>query len=197
LWVVLAAIVGFIGNETGAWFQIRVGRRLGSAAMIADGLHARTDGLTSLAVIIAVVGSWLGYPVVDPIIGILIGVAVLFITWDAMKAIWYRLMDAIEPEYLERANAVIRQQNEVKELRWLRMRWMGHRLHADIGIAVDPELTTAESHHIAEHLRHDLFHALPYLSEVLVHVDPWSTQAEAYHDLTLHHDGQLAVVQAR
>lgn len=195
-WLSLAAIVGFIGNETVAWFQIRVGRRIGSAAMVADGMHALTDGLTSLAVLVAVAGSWLGYPIVDPIIGILIGIAILFITWDATKTMWYRLMDAIEPEHLERAEKVVRQQSEVKEMRWLRMRWMGHRLHADIGIAVDPHLTTEESHHIAEHLRHDLFHTLPYLSEALVHVDPWSPQYEEHHQLTAHHEPQLAPAQA-
>jgi cation diffusion facilitator family transporter len=156
--------------------------------MVADGMHARTDGLTSLAVLIAVAGSWLGFPIVDPIIGILIGVTILFITWDATKTMWYRLMDAIEPEHLQRVEGVIRQQGEIKEVNWLRMRWLGHRLHADIGIAVDPHLTTAESHHIAEHLRHDLFHDVPYLSEVIVHVDPWSEQYEEHHQLTAHHE---------
>ncbi|OUC06938.1 hypothetical protein RY27_17920 [Litorilinea aerophila] len=195
-WVALAALVGFAGNETVAWLQIRVGRKIGSAAMVADGMHARTDGLTSLAVLLAVAGSWLGYPMVDPIIGILIGVAILFITWDATKTMWYRLMDAIEPEHLERAEAVIRQQPGIQELEWLRMRWMGHRLHADIGIAVDPHLSTAASHHIAEQLRHDLFHALPYLSEILVHVDPWSTQPEEHHALTIHHEIRPAPARA-
>lgn len=190
-WVAFAAVVGFIGNETVAWFQIRVGRRLGSAAMVADGMHARTDGITSLAVLFAVVGSWLGYPIVDPIIGILIGIAILFITWDATRTMWYRLMDAIEPEHLERAEAVIRRQRDVKEVRWLRMRWMGHRLHADIGIAVEPDLSTADSHQIAEQLRHELFHALPYLSEALVHVDPWDAQPEDHHALTMHHEERL------
>jgi divalent metal cation (Fe/Co/Zn/Cd) transporter len=103
-------------------------------------------------------------------------------------------MDAIEPEHLERAEQVVRQQSEVRDLNWLRMRWMGHRLHADVGIAVDPNLTTAESHHIAEHLRHDLFHTLPPLSEVLVHVDPWSDQSDEHHVLTFHHEGDLAPV---
>jgi cation diffusion facilitator family transporter len=195
-WLALAAVIGFVGNEIVAMLQIRVGRKIGSAAMVADGMHARTDGFTSLAVLIAVGGSWLGYPIVDPIVGILIGITILFITWDAVKSMWYRLMDAIEPEHLERAEAVIREQPELKELRWLRMRWMGHRLHADIGIAVDPHLTTAESHHIAEHLRHDLFHALPYLSEVLVHVDPWSAEPEKHHELTAHHEEQIASVTA-
>jgi divalent metal cation (Fe/Co/Zn/Cd) transporter len=101
---------------------------------------------------------------------------------------WYRLMDAIEPEHLQLVEEVVRQQGEIKGVHWIRMRWVGHRLHADIGIVVDPDLTTAESHHIAEHLRHDLYHALPFLSEIVVHVDPWSAQPDEHHHLTAHHE---------
>jgi cation diffusion facilitator family transporter len=182
-WVAAAAIIGFLGNETVAWLQIRKGREIGSAALVADGLHARTDGLTSLAVLVAAGGSWLGFPIIDPIIGLMIGVAILFITKDAVVTMWYRLMDAIEPEYLADAERVIVAQAGVKELRRLRMRWMGHRI-----AAVDPQLPTVESHHIAEHLRHNLFHEVPYLAEVTVHVDPWSPEPAAHHELTLHHD---------
>ena len=194
-WLAVAAIVGFVGNELVALLQIRVGRRIGSAAMVADGMHARTDGLTSLAVLVAVAGSWLGYPIVDPIIGILIGIAILFITWDATKTMWYRLMDAIEPEHLQRAEEVIQQQTGIRAVGWLRMRWLGHRLHADIGIVVDADLTTSASHQIAEHLRHDLFHALPFLAEIMVHVDPWDAQPEKHHHLTARHDNQVATGQ--
>ena len=102
-WVAAAAIIGFVGNELVAMLQIRVGRSIGSAAMVADGLHARTDGLTSLAVLIAVAGTWLGYPLVDPIIGLLIGITILFITRDATVTMWYRLMDAIDPALLDKA----------------------------------------------------------------------------------------------
>lgn len=187
-WVAAAAVIGFLGNEAVAWLQIRKGREIGSAALVADGLHARTDGLTSLAVLVAAGGSWLGFPIVDPIIGILIGIAILFITKDAIITMWYRLMDAIEPEYLVRAERVVANQSGVKELRRLRMRWMGHRISADLCIAVDPHLTTVESHHVAEHLRHDLFHEVPYLAEATVHVDPWSPEPALHHELTHHHD---------
>lgn len=187
-WVAVAAIVGFVGNEAVAWLQIRVGRKIGSAALVADGLHARTDGLTSLAVLLAVGGTWLGFPILDPIIGVLIGVAILFITKDATITMWYRLMDAIEPEILSEAEAVIQGQNTLKKASRLRMRWMGHRLHAEVHIAVDPHLTTAESHEIAEELRHNLFHRIPNLSEVVVHIDPWAEELEKFHRLTTHHE---------
>lgn len=182
-WVVAAAIIGFLGNEAVALLQIRTGRKIGSAALVADGLHARTDGLTSLAVLVAAGGTWLGFPILDPIIGFLIGIAILFITKDAIVTIWYRLMDAIEPEYMDQAETVISRQSGVKMLRRLRMRWIGHRLQAEATIAVDPHLTTLASHQIAEQVRHELFHQLPTLSEVIVHVDPWLNQPEGAHEL--------------
>ncbi|GMR10517.1 MAG: cation diffusion facilitator family transporter [Anaerolineae bacterium] len=187
-WVAAAAIIGFLGNETVALLQIRVGRKIGSAALVADGLHARTDGLASLAVLLAAGGSWLGFPIMDPIIGLLIGVVILFITRDAAVTIWYRLMDAINPETLARAEVVTQRQAAVKELRQLRMRWMGHRLYAEVHIAVEPHLTTVQSHHIAEQLRHDLFHQIPNLGEAVVHVEPWAEQLETVHQLTVHHE---------
>lgn len=187
-WVAAAAIIGFVGNELVALLQIRTGRAIGSAAMVADGLHARTDGLTSLAVLIAVIGTWLGFPIVDPIIGLLIGVTILFITRDATVTMWYRLMDAIDPTLLDKAEKIVRDHAEVKEVQWVRMRWMGHRLHSDLAISVDPNLTTAASHQVAEELRHALYHAFPHLAEVVVHVDPWSPQADEHHQLTAHHE---------
>ncbi|MCP5096415.1 MAG: cation transporter [Chloroflexi bacterium] len=186
-WVAVAAIVGFIGNEAVAILQIRVGNKIGSAAMVADGLHARTDGLTSLAVLLAAGGSWIGVPILDPIIGIMIGVAILFITRDATRTMWYRLMDAIEPDLLDVGETAVSNSHGVQSLRQLRMRWMGHQLHAEVTIAVEPELTTLESHHIAEHVRHDLFHALPQLEDIIVHVDPWLPEADGAHTLTTHH----------
>ncbi len=187
-WVAVAAIVGFLGNEAVAILQIRVGRRIGSAALVADGLHARTDALTSLAVLIAAAGSWLGMPTVDAIIGLFIGITILFITRDASRAVWQRLMDAVDPALITKAEAIISQQPTIKALRRFRMRWMGHRLSAEIHIAVAPNQTTIDSHAIAEQLRHALFHQIPNLAEVVVHIEPWSKDFGAAHQLTLHHE---------
>ncbi len=186
-WLAAAAIIGFLGNELVAVMQIRVGNKIGSAALIADGMHARTDGLTSLAVLVAAAGTALGYPILDPIIGLLIGVTIVFITWDATKKMWYRLMDAVDPAYLDTAEATLQKNDMVREVYRVRMRWMGHRLTAEINVGVDAHLTTAQSHAIAEELRHDLFHAIPNLSEVLVHVEPWAPLEKSHH-LTMHHE---------
>ncbi|HSH05712.1 MAG TPA: cation diffusion facilitator family transporter [Anaerolineae bacterium] len=187
--VAAAAIIGFIGNELVATIQIRTGRKIGSAALITDGLHARTDGLTSLAVLIAAGGVWIGVPIIDPLIGLTIGVAILFITRDATISVWYRLMDAIEPDIYTKAEAIahdqVKHHEGLEEIRRLRMRWHGHRLHADLHIAVQPQLTTIEGHELAEQVRLGLFKQLPLLSEILVHVEPWSEDPTTYHQATL------------
>lgn len=186
--VAAAALIGFAGNEWVAFLQIRAGRKIGSAALVTDGLHARSDGLTSLAVLVAALGSWAGLPILDPIIGLLIGVAIVFITRNAVLAIWYRLMDAVEPEiYASAEQAVLNQtqrQAGLEEMRRLRLRWLGHRLHADVHIAVTPSLSVVEGHALAEQVRLELFEAMPLLSEALVHVEPYAADPDAYHSDT-------------
>ncbi len=164
-WVAAAAIIGFLGNEFVAVMQINVGKRIGSAALVADGLHARTDGLTSLAVLLAAGGAWLGWPLVDPIIGLLIGVAILFITWDATKRMWYRLMDAVEPEVMDTVETAVSTHSHVQAINRLRLRWVGHQLHGDIQLTLTPSANPAETKH---EIRHALQHKLPKLTDLTI-----------------------------
>ncbi len=171
-WIGAAALIGFAGNELVAMMQIRVGRKIGSDAMVADGLHARTDGLTSLAVLIAVFGELIGLRILDPIVGIFIGVVIVFITKDATVSMWYRLMDAVDPALIARAEAVIGGHDEVKGIDRLQMRWLGHQLYAEVVMATEDSLTTAENHAISEHLIHHLKHEIPNLKEVTIATVP-------------------------
>lgn len=186
-WVAAAAIIGFIGNEAVALLQIRVGRKIGSAAMVADGLHARTDGLTSLAVLLAVIGTYLGFPILDPILGLLIGIAIVFITWDATRTMWYRLMDAVDPAIVDRVEQSAHSVSGVIDVHDTRVRWHGHRLQVELHVTVDEDLPTRESHRIAEDVRHLLFHDQPHLSVVNIHVDPCGHSGEDPHRHTGHH----------
>ncbi len=171
-WLALAAVIGFLGNELVALFRIRVGRQIGSAALVADGLHARTDGLTSLGVLAGAIGVWLGFPLADPLVGILIGITILVIVWSSARDMWFRLMDAVEPEVynlLERVAAAV---EGVIDVHAIAVRWIGHRLRSELHITVDCQLPTYQSHRIAEEVRHRFFHRLPAMAEVTVHVDP-------------------------
>jgi len=176
-WVIIAALVGFVGNEAVAVMQIRVGRKIGSEAMITDGKHARVDGLTSLAVLPAVLGSWLNFPILDPIFGLLIGIAIVFITRDAIVAMWYRLMDAIDPHLLEHAESAIRNNPVVQDIKYLRMRWVGHCLHLESCIHVDPTLDFSQVQLIKTRLAQELKNEIVYLSELTLSIVPQNTKS--------------------
>ena len=183
-WVAAAAIIGFLGNEAVAIFRTRVGRQIGSAALVADGLHARTDGFTSLGVLVGVIGVAIGFPLADPLIGFFIGIAILIVVWQAARDMWYRLMDAVDPAVGRSVMEAAARVPGVLDVHDVTVRWLGHRQRAELNIAVDGALSTVQSHSIAEAVRHDLFHALPALVEVTVHVDP---QGDGQHDITAHH----------
>lgn len=171
-WVAIAGVIGFLGNELVAIFRIRTGKQIGSAALIADGNHARTDGFTSLAVLAGAVGVWLGFPLLDPIIGLGIGAAILVIVWNSGRDMYYRIMDAVEPEITESVKEIASKVKDVMEVNSVAIRWVGHRQRAEFHITVDCQMPTCESHRIAEAVRHDLFHAMPALADVTIHVDP-------------------------
>jgi cation diffusion facilitator family transporter len=191
-WVAAAAVIGFAGNELVALFLIRVGREIGSAALVADGLHARADGFTSLGVLAGAIGVWLGFPWADPLVGVLIGVAILVIVANAARDMWRRMMDAIEPEVVEQVERIARVVPGVLDLHAVTVRWLGHRQRGELHITVNCSLPTVTSHAIAENVRHALFHALPALAEVTVHVDPCECDETLdYHPAAHHHAGAL------
>ena len=160
-WVAAAGLIGFIGNELVALYRIRVGRQIGSAALVADGLHARTDGFTSLAVLLGAGGVALGFPLADPIIGLVITVAIVAVLRTAARDVFRRLMDGVEPELVDDAEHALMHEPGVLGVRDLKMRWIGHRLHADAELDIDPRATLAEAHAIAHSAEHSLTHAVP------------------------------------
>jgi cation diffusion facilitator family transporter len=191
LWAVaIAGAVGLVGNEAVALFRIRVGRQIGSAALVADGYHARTDGWTSLAVVLGAVGVWLGYPLADPVVGLLIAAAILGIVWQSGKTVFTRLLDGVDPKVIDEIKHAACRVEGVEDVAEVRARWVGHRLRAEVNVAVDPDLSVAEGHAIAREVNHRLMHELRYLDKAVVHVDPAQESGEEHHRITAHsHDG--------
>lgn len=191
LWAVAAAsVVGFLGNEAVAVFRIRVGREIGSAALVADGYHARTDGWTSLAVLIGAAGVWLGYPLADPIVGLLITVTILLIVWQSGKTVFARLLDGVEFGVIDEIRHTASHAPGVENVTEVRARWLGHELHAEVNVTVSPGLSVAEGHAIAREVNHQLVHHIGYLRRAVIHVDPAQEAGEEHHGIASHsHDG--------
>lgn len=159
--VAAAALVGFVGNELVARYRIRVGRRIGSAALVADGLHARTDGFASLAVLLGAAGIALGAPWADPVVGLLITAAILTVLGQTARDVWRRLMDAVDPSLVDRAEEALASTPGVLAVGEVRLRWIGHSLRAECDVVVDPASTVVRAHRIAADAEHSLLHALP------------------------------------
>jgi cation diffusion facilitator family transporter len=191
--VAVAALVGFLGNEGVAVFRIRVGREIGSAALVADGYHARADGLTSLAVLASVAGVAGGLPLADPLVGLAITVVILALVWQAARPVVTRLLDGVDPRVLEEARHAAAHVPGVQGVAEVRARWAGHRLLIEMNVAVAAGLTVAAGHQIAKEVRHQILHHLPHASGVVVHVDPTTEPGETHHRVASHaHDGLAA-----
>ncbi|WP_371785767.1 cation diffusion facilitator family transporter [Streptosporangium subroseum] len=186
-WVAAAGVAGFLGNEWVARYRIRVGRQIGSAALVADGLHARTDGFASLAVLLSAGGAALGWPIADPIVGLLITVAICFVLRDAAREIYHRLMDAVDPALVDQAEQILASTPGVRHVGSVRLRWIGHALRAEVDIVVDHDLSLVQAHAVAVGAEHRLIHHLPRLSAATVHADPDGSDGTDHHTLLAVH----------
>jgi cation diffusion facilitator family transporter len=166
--VAIAGVIGFVANETAAFIRIRAGREINSAALVADGYHARVDGLASLAVSAGALAVELGYPRADPMIGLAIAVAILGIVWQSGSTVFVRLIDGVEPELVATMRAAGEQVAGVRSILGLRARWLGHRLHGEADIAVDPALSVHDCVEIAERFRQEVMRHLPALDDLRV-----------------------------
>jgi cation diffusion facilitator family transporter len=171
-WVALAGLIGFAGNELVAVYRIRVGRAIGSAALVADGLHARTDGLTSLAVLAGAGGVAAGFPLADPLVGLVITVAILAVLRTAARDVYRRLMDAVDPDLVDQAEQALLTTPGVTDVRGVRMRWIGHALHAEADLDIDGAVSVTDAHALAHDAEHRLIHALPKLRSAVIHAYP-------------------------
>ncbi|MHB8681719.1 MAG: cation diffusion facilitator family transporter [Acidimicrobiales bacterium] len=186
IWVALAGVVGFAGNELVAAYRVRVGRRIGSAALVADGLHARSDGFTSLAVVGGAIAVGAGAPDADPVVALVITAAVTVVLAGAVREVYRRLMDSVDPELVDQVETVLRASPGIEEVESVRIRWVGHDLRAEATVVSDARLSLVEAHTIAEDAHHRLLHEVPRLAEAVIHTSPSSAADEHHRDIAHH-----------
>ncbi|MBB4192243.1 cation diffusion facilitator family transporter [Rhizobium aethiopicum] len=185
--VAVAGVVGFVGNEAVAVFRIRVGREMNSAALIADGYHARTDGLTSLAVVLGAIGVWLGFPLADPIVGLMLTLAIFGIVWQSARAVVTRSLDGVEPGITDEIRHAVEHVRGIDEVVDVKARWLGHKLFTDVVIAVDRSKTVSEANAIATALRRELQGHLPSLGNATIQFDDGGATPAAASAAPEHH----------
>jgi len=181
-WVVAAGVIGFLGNEIVALYRIREGNAIGSAALVADGYHARTDGFTSLAVVVGAIGVWLGWSAADPVAGLLISIAILAVLRSAALGVLRRLMNGVDPALVDRIEQEAGHTAGVRGVHQVQVRWEGHRLRAELAIGIDPGLDVTAAHVVAHDVEHDLLQHIAHLDAAVVHVEPDPQEADAAHD---------------
>ena len=184
-WVLAAGLIGALGNELVARYRMRVGWRIGSEALVADGHHARTDALTSLTVVAAAIGAAFGAIWVDPVAGLLVAVLILRLLTRTARTIGKRLLDGVDAQLVDTTEGVIAGVDGVAAVPELKVRWHGHQLHVSTSITVAADLTVATGHEIAHHVEHALHHAFTFPVATVVHVNP--AGATSAHDATTHH----------
>ncbi len=185
-----AGAIGFLGNELVALFRIKVGKEISSAALVADGYHARVDGLTSLAVLAGAVAVGLGFPVADPVVGLVITVLIGCIVWQSAKAVFSRMLDGVEPELVQAIEHTTGHVAGVLRVTDVRARWVGHRLEAEVHLTVPPMVTIETAHALTVEIGHQLSHAMPFIANTMVHVDPVGSAGIHHHHVVAHeHDG--------
>ncbi len=185
-WVIAAGLVGAAGNEFVARYRVKVGREIGSEALVADGQHARSDALTSLAVVVAGIGAAFGAAWVDPVAGIVVAAAMLWLLGRTARRMSRRLLDGVEPAIVDDVEESVRGVPGVRDITDLRVRWHGHQLSVAVSICVAPDLTVSKGHDTAHEVEHALHHRFTFPVQAIVHVEPFG-QSEA-HDTTAHHN---------
>jgi cation diffusion facilitator family transporter len=187
-WGILAAVVGIFGNELVARYKINVGKKIGSTSLVAEGQHSRIDGLTSLAAGLGLVGAWFGFPLADPIAGLIITLFILGILWEMGRDILGRLLDAIEPETIDQIEKIAAATPGVQHVHDVKARWLGHAVTVELHITVDGTLSVIQGHAIGEEVREELLEHIPRLTEAIVHTDPVESFPNEHHPGRQHHD---------
>jgi cation diffusion facilitator family transporter len=189
-WALAAALVGVVGNEAVARYKLRVGRRINSVPLEADGRHSRVDGLASLAAAAGIAGAWAGWPAADPLAGLALSAVIVWALVGTARDVLARLLDRVDPEVIDEIERAAASIPGVEAVHATRARWVGRSLHVMVHAEVDPDLPLRAAHDLGERARHAIFHALPGVAAVDLHLDPAGVDELDSHGETMHHGGQ-------
>lgn len=177
-YTLIAAAIGVLVKEAMYHYTIRVARLTRSPALRANAWDHRSDAISSVIVFIGIGGSLLGFPYLDAMVAILVGVIIvrvgLMAAWEALQELVDRGLDQAD---LQRLREIINGVEGVTDLHLLKTRRMGHQVLAEVHIQVAPYLSVSEGHQIAERVRRALLAGMPGLGEATIHIDSEDDEA--------------------
>ncbi len=166
-----AAIVGVVANLGVSEYKIRVGRRIRSLALEADGIHSRLDALVSAAAFVGLLLAWMGFAIADPLAGVGVTIAVVYILAGTVSRLVLRMMDAVDPKMIEQISTAATSVKGVLGVHDVRARWVGRELIAVLHVEMAASATLAQAHDIAMAVEHEVEHRVPAV-RLDVHMDP-------------------------
>jgi cation diffusion facilitator family transporter len=169
-----AALIGVVANLGVSEYKVRVGRGIGSESLEADGIHSRIDALVSAGAFAGIGLAGLGLAIADPIIGILITVAIVFALAGTVRQLFYRMMDAVDPTIVDELTSAAKSVPGVLAVHDVRPRWVGRELVATMHVDMDRNSTLENAHAIAMRVEDAICHEVP-AARVEIHMDPGTT----------------------
>ena len=173
---VYAAIMAFVGiiiNFSISEYIIRIGKEINSPAIIADGKHQKTDIFSSIAILIGVAVSNMGFPILDPIVGLVIGLLIVKTAFEIAKENIDNIMGKVPSQKLikqvkEVADSTPRAQNAHN----IKVDYQGSYATVYLHIEVDGNLSLNESHKIVHTVENNILKEIPEIKSAMVHACP-------------------------
>lgn len=166
-----AAAVGIVANLSVSEYKVRVGRGVGSTALEADGVHSRVDALVSAGAFAGIGLAGMGLRLADPVAGLVITLAILYILVGTLRKLVLRMMDAVDPDVIDELSAAAMKADGVLGVHDVRARWVGRELVVVMHVDADADLSLKDAHEIGVRVGHEVAHAVPE-ARVDVHMDP-------------------------
>jgi cation diffusion facilitator family transporter len=180
LWALVVAFLSVVLKEAIYHYTMWAARKYRSNMLRANAWHSRTDAISSVVVVIGLIGTMAGLTYLDAVAAVLVAVMIGKIAWDLVWHSIQEFMDAgLEEERVLAIREAILQVDGVRELHMLRTRRLGPDALVDVHVLVGPRLSISEGHHIAEAVRRQVIDTIDEVTDVMVHVDPEDDEQEA------------------
>ncbi|MDF1677232.1 MAG: cation diffusion facilitator family transporter [Legionellaceae bacterium] len=173
VWALPLAAFSIIANEMLFWYTRFIGQSIQSKLIIANAWHHRSDAASSLVVLIGISGSLLGYPILDSIAALIVGILIIKMGFDyGWRSIKELIDTGVDAALRTQIEDIIKQTDGVTKVHQLRTRLMGSDIFVDVHVQVNPMISVSEGHFIAQNVHFTLMNTLPKIKDVTVHIDP-------------------------